>query len=357
MVQGKAQTTILLIDDQQESAAEMATLLSSVIVTSEMKPLGELFRFVGMHVNPALRDLVDRAAAVIATEQQVKIVLVDLSFDNDNRPEAVVIGRNLAIALRDKFTSLVVGVYTKHRLRLRQRTLVASDGFPVYLEELRLMLDGSERLQGDDWYEIFAGAIAGREQTLAAAREPAPNLDTCDQERLATQATSVPATEDKLPAPRRKPRLFIGSSVEALPLARAVQENLDYSVLSFVWDQITFAPTHDTLHSLLKQLASIDFALFVLAPSDVADMRGETNLVVRDNVLFELGLFIGRIGRDKTFMLAPRNVPGFHLPTDLLGLETVAYDGAEELNDDNARALVGPACNRVQREIRRIAGV
>src|SRR5260221_356681 len=118
MSTGNTTPTILLVDDQQSSAAEIASLLADVMVTSEMKPLGEIFRFVGVHVDPEPRGLVDRAVSVIAAEPTAKLLLVDLSFDNENRPEAVLLGRNLALALREKYASLVVGVYTKHRLRL-----------------------------------------------------------------------------------------------------------------------------------------------------------------------------------------------------------------------------------------------
>jgi predicted nucleotide-binding protein len=354
MALSKEAVTILLVDDQQDSADSISTLLSNVMVTSEMKTLGDIFRFVGLCVDPQPRGLVERVIQSITDlPDTVAMALVDLSFDNENRPEAVKIGRRVALALRDAFPALVIGVYTKHRLRLRERTLVASDGFPVYLEELRLMLDGSERLQGDDWYEIFMGAIAGRKQTLRSHSESP----------LASTEKSGPAEDSRKSGNvnptlvRRKPRLFIGSSVEALPLANAIQENLDYLALSFVWDQITFQPTYDTLHSLIRQLESVDFAVFVLAPSDIAVMRGTSSFVVRDNVLFELGLFIGRIGRDRTFMVAPRDVDNFHLPSDLWGLQALRYDGKEEITDDNARALVGAASNSVKREIRRIAGV
>ncbi|MFS1941253.1 TIR domain-containing protein [Vibrio splendidus] len=41
----------------------------------------------------------------------------------------------------------------------------------------------------------------------------------------------------------------------------------------------------------------------LLSPDDVVKIRGTEQTVTRDNVVFELGMFIGRLGADKTFMV------------------------------------------------------
>ncbi len=147
-----------------------------------------------------------------------------------------------------------------------------------------------------------------------------------------------------------KPRVFIGSSVEALDVAYATQQNLEHSAEVTVWDQDVFELSKSSLESLLLILNKMDFGIFVFAPNDVAKIREVTWRIVRDNVVFELGLFTGRLGRERCFIIKPRQPLDLHLPTDLLGLKPAEYDSERE--DNNIRAALGPACNEIRREIR-----
>jgi predicted nucleotide-binding protein len=100
-------------------------------------------------------------------------------------------------------------------------------------------------------------------------------------------------------------RIFIGSSGEAIEICGALQQELDRHFEVTVWNQGVFRLTHDALDSLLAALDSSDAGIFVLRPDDVTESRGQSNPTVRDNVIFELGMFIGRLGRDRSFILTP----------------------------------------------------
>lgn len=66
-----------------------------------------------------------------------------------------------------------------------------------------------------------------------------------------------------------KPRVFIGSSVEGLNVAYAVQQNLLHEAEVTVWDQGVFELSRTTMESLAKALAENDFAVFVFSPDDL----------------------------------------------------------------------------------------
>lgn len=152
-----------------------------------------------------------------------------------------------------------------------------------------------------------------------------------------------------------KTRVFVASSVEHLDLAYAVQEGLEHDAEVTVWSQGVFQPSRTTMASLVDQLDETDFAVFVLAPDDVTKMRDNEVASVRDNVVFELGLFSGRLGIERCYMIAPRGNDDLHLPTDLLGLTPGSYD--PDRQDGNMVAALGPACNRIRKSMKLLGSV
>ncbi|SDF37134.1 TIR domain-containing protein [Bosea robiniae] len=152
-----------------------------------------------------------------------------------------------------------------------------------------------------------------------------------------------------------KPRIFIGSSVEHLNLAYAAQENLEHEVEPTVWSQGVFEPSRTAMASLLDQIEESDFGLFIFSPDDITAMRDVKKRTVRDNVIFELGLFIGRLGAERCFVVVPRGVDDLHLPTDLTGLTPASFDADRQ--DGNLQAALGPACNRVLRAIKKLGSL
>src|SRR5690606_31549245 len=116
-----------------------------------------------------------------------------------------------------------------------------------------------------------------------------------------------------------------------------------------VWPQGVFELTKTALETLDQQSSRFDAAVFVFSPDDAAIVRGTQKPMVRDNVLFELGLFMGRLGREKCFIVKPRAFDSMHFPTDLLGVTPGTYD--ESRSDGNLVAAVGPCCNKIRRAL------
>jgi SAM-dependent methyltransferase len=144
------------------------------------------------------------------------------------------------------------------------------------------------------------------------------------------------------------PIAFIGSSTEGGPIAEAIQQNLYEVCESNIWFQGVFAPGNSTLESLVSQLDLYDFAILVFTPDDDMNRRGAASLIPRDNVLVELGLFIGSLGRHRTFVVHQRH-SGITIPSDLAGVTLAPYVLPAH---STLQAALGPACAQIRNVIR-----
>lgn len=146
---------------------------------------------------------------------------------------------------------------------------------------------------------------------------------------------------------KQKPRIFIASAVESLDVADAVNFNLDHDAEVTVWKH-GFEISSDNISSLLDRARASDFAVFIFTPDDVSSIRQQEKLVVRDNVLFELGLFVGSIGKERCFIVKPRGAD-LHIPTDLLGLTPADYEASR--SDNNLAAAVNAPCTLIRERV------
>ena len=143
-----------------------------------------------------------------------------------------------------------------------------------------------------------------------------------------------------------KPRIFIASSVEGLDVAYAIQELLEFSAECTVWDQDVFTPTSVALQDLITKAQNSDYGIFVFSFDDTIKTRDAEELAVRDNVIFEFGLFIGIIGISNCFIVMPRSSDNIHLPTDLTGITLLKYNAKRR--DNNLKAALGPSANQIK---------
>lgn len=127
-----------------------------------------------------------------------------------------------------------------------------------------------------------------------------------------------------------KPRIFLGSSGKQAKLLQALARGLDDVAHVEPWTT-SFNPGTTTLERLLELTREVDFAAFVFAQDDwttnpsAAAEPAPGQASPRDNVVFEAGLFGGVLGMRRTFIL---HAHGAKLPTDLLGLTCVRYEGS-----------------------------
>ncbi len=140
---------------------------------------------------------------------------------------------------------------------------------------------------------------------------------------------------------KQYPKVFIGSSVEGLKIAQAIGANLEHVADVDIWSN-AFDLSGTTVESLEKAAAEHRFAIFVLTADDEIKYRGAKLRAARANVLWEHGFFSGKNGRNSTFIVMPRGLTDFKLPTDLLGITTATYN--PERLGRNPRSALQTAC-------------
>jgi predicted nucleotide-binding protein len=141
------------------------------------------------------------------------------------------------------------------------------------------------------------------------------------------------------------PSVFVGSSEEGLHIARAIGHSLRNDAEVNIWDEGVFAPGQGFLEALVNAVERFDFAILVLTPDDLIESRTLTALAPRDNVMFELGLFMGRLGRSRTFVVASDD-KDMKIPSDFAGVTMLTFQSHR--NDDNILASVSSACFQIR---------
>ena len=81
-----------------------------------------------------------------------------------------------------------------------------------------------------------------------------------------------------------------------------------------------------TIIEKFEDYADVGFAIILMTPDDMGYLSGEKESIklrARQNVIFEHGYFIGKLGRHKVTALVKGNI---ELPTDINGILYVAVD-------------------------------
>lgn len=148
----------------------------------------------------------------------------------------------------------------------------------------------------------------------------------------------------------KKPFVFIGSSSEGLEVAKGIQANLEFSCECQIWSQGLFGLSGNTLETLVKCFDKFDYAILVLTEDDITISRNQQQKSPRDNVIFELGLFIGGLGLERTFIVIDRNT-SLKLPTDLGGVTTSTFETPIK---GTIQSALGSACLLIEQSIKKL---
>ena len=146
------------------------------------------------------------------------------------------------------------------------------------------------------------------------------------------------------------PRLFVGSSSEGSSIASAIRRELTGIADVVLWSKGVFGLGDATLEALVRASEQFDFAVLVLTPDDLTSSRRRTQQSPRDNVLFECGLFMGRLGRHRTFVAFDQS-GDIKIPSDLAGITLAGFVSKK---GRQPRLAVRPACLLIADAIARL---
>ena len=196
-----------------------------------------------------------------------------------------------------------------------------------------------------------SASVVAIEQTVVAKISETtfrPLADKCPRvwELIATELAKRLQQRNRLVASTNlHPVVFIGSSTESLEIARAIRSNFSHDdFVVNLWTDRVFGPSRFPIVDLERQVQEADFAVLVLGADDIVESRNEKSYVPRDNVILELGLFIGALSYERTFMVVPRDCD-IKIPTDLSGLTSLNYKSDDS---KNLIALLGPVCDELR---------
>ena len=121
------------------------------------------------------------------------------------------------------------------------------------------------------------------------------------------------------------PVIFIACASESLAVAKTIQAHFaGKDINAEIWTDGVFKPSIGTMESLEQKLISADFTVAIFSADDKIESRGKTQLAPRDNTIFELGLFAGAIGRERSFFAVQKDTD-IKIPSDLGGITSLRF--------------------------------
>lgn len=160
---------------------------------------------------------------------------------------------------------------------------------------------------------------------------------------------------------RIKPSIFIGSSGEFIKVARQLETCLkaELGVNVTVWDDPSvFRLGQNNMDSILTAPHFFDYSILILGPDDLVTSRGKRAKAPRDNLVFELGFFLGSQGRKRAFAIVlerqskvgEKKQARIKIPSDLAGEQfvPVVLTGRNQATN----ASIADAVNRIGQAIK-----
>jgi predicted nucleotide-binding protein len=182
---------------------------------------------------------------------------------------------------------------------------------------------GAVNYDARDAHEARQYFANGKQNSIVLLQQSIRTLEAeiADQEQLAPPSTEQQA----LKIHARKVFVVHGHDEAALQTVARFLEKLKL-------DAIILREQPDQGRTIIEKFedcaADVGFAVVLLTPDDLAGTAGEASQAsrARQNVIFELGYFVGRLGRGRACLLCKGEV---EIPSDLYGVIYTDLDVAE----------------------------
>ena len=160
-----------------------------------------------------------------------------------------------------------------------------------------------------------------------------------------------------------KLRVFVGSSKESRAVVECISAELrrtKFSIIPWYHDDFTAPGSHGYFLDQLVDAPNqqdFDFAIFVLGKDDKTKSRDRLYFSPRDNVLFELGIFMAKLGRDRhrkyrTFVLGPKPWKArLKIPSDWQGFTPYYYEPPTPATKANLEKVLKPVILAIKRQM------
>jgi CRP/FNR family cyclic AMP-dependent transcriptional regulator len=150
-------------------------------------------------------------------------------------------------------------------------------------------------------------------------------------------------------AVREKVGVFIISTAEGAAVARVIEKAFEPdSCKVVVWTNGAFQSSRYAIENLERVLDQSDVAIAIATGDTLAESRDGRECSPRDSLIFELGFLMGRLGRQRAFLVEARG-DEVKLAPERAGINTITYKHAE---DEDLMPALAPACRRLRDIIR-----
>lgn len=126
-----------------------------------------------------------------------------------------------------------------------------------------------------------------------------------------------------------KPNIFIGSSGAGLKVAEKVKAFLAKAGDCYLWqDEGVWELNKSTFDNLMKMVSYYDFGVFIATADDLTLTKDDKIVIEpRDNVILEMALYLGALGKEKSFLLVEEDIK---LPSDFNGIYMPRFKATDD---------------------------
>jgi hypothetical protein len=149
----------------------------------------------------------------------------------------------------------------------------------------------------------------------------------------------------------RKPRLFVGSSQDGRRIAELLKGGLEVLTEVTVGCKAPLETPSGVIDGVLDAARAFDFAVFVMTSDEMAPKRSSARSTEREALLLQLGVFLGALGRQRTFIVCPTSAT-VDLSSDLRGVTLATY---RPTSHGDLPAALGCASAIIKEQILRVA--